>query len=127
MMGGLLHTIAIILLLCVYIWSGVFFKVRNFSAVAHEVAQRGLPCPALCVVAAIALEIGGSVVLLLPRAWIHPHFRVSIIGCFIFYTLIAASLFHAFWSAGPAEKVSQTAHFLKNIGLVGAFILIACE
>jgi putative oxidoreductase len=127
MMGGLLHTIAIILLLCVYIWSAVFFKVRNFSAVAHEVAQRGLPFPALCVVAAIALEIGGSVVLLLPRAWIHPHFRVSIIGCFIFYTLIAASLFHAFWSAGPAEKVSQTAHFLKNIGLVGAFILIACE
>jgi uncharacterized membrane protein YphA (DoxX/SURF4 family) len=113
------------MVLAIYVWSGLLFKPRNFAKVSGEIAQKGLPFSSAFLVAAMVLEVFGSAALLAPTAWIPDWLRMFIIGAFIFYTLVAAAMFHPFWKMEGVDRVHQTANSLKNIGLMGAFILVA--
>ncbi len=123
-MNEFLHTIAIAMVLTVYLWSGLLFKPRNFKHVRQELTGKGVPFASALLVGAILLETVGAVALLLPKSWMENDVRFPIIGMYIFYTGLAAILFHAFWSSAPEERIGQTVNFLKNVGLIGAFILI---
>lgn len=112
------------MIMAIYIWSGVLFKTVHFSKVCSELAEKGFPFPALCVALAIALEICGAIVLVLPAGLVALWIREAVILSLVAYTLLAAVVFHNFWNYEGEQRINNLAHFLKNIGLIGAFILI---
>ncbi|MGZ5140090.1 MAG: DoxX family protein [Burkholderiales bacterium] len=74
--------------------------------------------PELLLVAAIAIELIGST--LLVAGW---HTRSAALALIVF--LIPATLyFHNYW-AYPAEQArNQRNHFMKNVSLLGALIFV---
>jgi putative oxidoreductase len=41
------------------------------------------------------------------------------------YTIAATLMFHQFWASPPAAVVPHTLNFLKNLGIIGGFALLA--
>jgi putative oxidoreductase len=67
----------------------------------------------------IVVELGCSLALILG---IWSRYAALILIAFV----IAASLmFHNFWASPPAQVTAQTVNFLKNLGLIGLFAMIA--
>lgn len=82
--------------------------------------QHGVPLPAVAVpVAGVLALLGGSSVALGLRA------RVGAWLLFVF--LVPVTLYmHAFWAEpDPMTMQMQQAHFMKNVALIGATLLIA--
>jgi putative oxidoreductase len=43
----------------------------------------------------------------------------------IVFTVLATLMFHNFWASPAAAVTAQTVNFLKNLGLIGLFAMIA--
>ncbi|MEH2609589.1 DoxX family protein [Bradyrhizobium sp. AZCC 1693] len=50
--------------------------------------------------------------------------RVAAIGL-VLYTVVVTIAFHGFWGLEGAARFARYIHFMKNVGLAGAFIIIA--
>jgi putative oxidoreductase len=112
--------VARVLLGMIFVWAG-FGKVTGFAATAGYIASKGLPLPELLAVAAIVLELGGGVLLIL--GW---HARWAAMGL-AFVCLFTAVFFHNFWDV-PADQVrNQTIHFLKNCAILGGMLLVIVQ
>jgi putative oxidoreductase len=68
---------------------------------------------------AIVIELGGSLALIL-----GVYARCAAIALMVF-TILATVMFHNFWASPPAQVTAQTINFLKNLGLIGLFAMIA--
>ncbi len=92
-------------------------KLNNTSA---YVASKGVPAakPATTV-AGVMILLGGVFVLL---GW-HRFIGAGLL-CLV--SLAAAILLHRFWQeSDPATKGNEAAHFLKDLALAGAALLVA--
>jgi len=107
-----------------FVWSGLVDKPTNFSAIRTRLRKKNFPLPGLCLAGAIALEIVGSLVILLPRAFVAESVYFSVLLLMGLYTAWTAMLFHPFWKADAAQRTHERANFLKNVGLIGAFLLL---
>jgi putative oxidoreductase len=67
----------------------------------------------------IAVELGCSLALILG---IFTRWAALI---FIAFTIAATLMFHNFWASPAPQVTAQTINFLKNLGLVGLFTVIA--
>lgn len=108
------------LIVLIFLWSAVG-KIGNFSAVAGNMAAKGMPYAEFLLVCAIAIEIGGGVCVLL--GWKAQWGALTLLIFLIPTTLI----FHNFWAVDPAqvrEASNQTNHFLKNLTIMGVLIFI---
>jgi putative oxidoreductase len=81
-------------------------------------ASMGLPLAGLLLAATIALEVGGGLALItgLQARW-------ASLGLALFLVPVTL-IFHGFWSAGAAEVQNQLNHFLKNVAILGAMLVI---
>jgi putative oxidoreductase len=108
-----------VLFSALFILSGVshFTQRSNTTAYARSV---GIPLPAIAVpVTGLMLLAGGFSVLL----GFHPRIGTWLLVLFL---VPAAFTAHKFWGIGdPMNAANQKAHFLKNIALAGAALLIA--
>jgi putative oxidoreductase len=78
----------------------------------------GLPLPAVAAAAALALEILGSVALIV-------GFQTRIVAAVMaVFTLVASVFFHAFWAAAPEQAFVQQLLFFKNIGVIGGLLVL---
>jgi putative oxidoreductase len=94
-------------------------KLMGFSATALYFAKLGLPVPEVAAALVIVLELGGAILLI--SGW-----RLKIVASALaIFTLGAALLAHRFWQADPAQLSNQLNHFLKNIAIVGGFLMVA--
>ena len=113
-----------LLLVGLFLWSGLLHKPTNFHAVGQELRRKSFPLAPFCAASAIVLEIGGSAIVLLPShtfaPWIYATALIALAG----YTMLTAVLFHDFWVLAGIDRVHQLASFLKNVGLTGAFLLL---
>jgi putative oxidoreductase len=100
-----------------FIVSGIN-KILAFSYVAGWMNSMGLPFAGLLLAAAIALEIGGGLALLTGF-----QARWASLGLALFLVPVTL-IFHGFWSAGAAEFQNQLNHFLKNVAILGAMLVI---
>jgi putative oxidoreductase len=93
-------------------------KVLAFSYVAGWMTSMGLPLAGLLLAATIALEVGGGLALItgLQARW-------ASLGLALFLVPVTL-IFHGFWSAGAAEVQNQLNHFLKNVAILGAMLVI---
>jgi putative oxidoreductase len=107
-----------ILLSLVFLIAG-YRKLMAVAASAGYFGKLGFPMPEVLVWIAIAVELGGAILLI--AGW-----KTRWAACLLaLFTLIATFAAHRFWEVDAAQYANQMNHFLKNIAIVGGFIILA--
>lgn len=106
-----------IFLAAIYVVSGVN-KVMDPEATKGYMASKGMPLIPLMFLGAVLLEIGGGLSILLG---IKARFTAALL---ILFTLATALIFHNFWAVPSAEAQNQMAHFMKNLSIIGGFLMV---
>lgn len=116
---GILAVIGRVMLCTIFFLSAVGNKIPHFNDVAKVMDQKGIPAPQLMLVGAIVFLIAGSLSLVL-------GYRARIGASLLLVFLVLASYyFHDFWKVtDPGAQQEQMIHFMKNLGLMGAMVLI---
>lgn len=105
------------LMAVIFVVAGVR-KLMTYGATLGYFAKLGIPLPEVVLPLTIALEVGGG--LLLVAGW-----RVRwVASALAIFTLATAFTAHAFWSADAAQFAGQLNNFLKNVAMVGGFLLL---
>ena len=106
-----------ILLGALFIISG-FGKISGYDGTAGYMASKGMPMVNLLLPAAIAVELGGGLLLAI-------GFKARWAALAIFLFLIPTTLiFHAFWGIDPKEAALQQINFLKNVSIAGGMLMV---
>lgn len=96
-----------------------FSKIGGFAGTAGYIASKGVPFPELAAAAAVGIELGLGLLLLI--GW---QTRWAALGIALF-TVVITFIFHNFWAV-PAEQVmAQQQSFFKNIAVVGGLLTVA--
>ncbi len=118
--GGAAVVAARVLMAAIFLIAGVR-KLMTYGATLGYFAKLGIPLPDAVLPLTIALEIGGG--LLLVAGW-----RVKwVAGALALFTLATAFAAHAFWSADAAQFNAQLNNFLKNVAMVGGFLVLIVQ
>jgi len=107
-----------VLLAALFIWSG-FGKVSGgFEGVASGIAAKGLPVPSVLAAIAIAIELGGGILLLigLRARWIAL--------LFVLFLLVITPVYHDFWNATGNAVMGQKINFMKNVAILGGMLMV---
>lgn len=106
-----------ILLSFIFLWS-IIGDVANWSGRAAYMASKGIPLPVMFLAGAVVLKLAGGIFLILGY---RARFGALLLLIFLVPTTL---IFHAFWSAPPAQYASQLINFQKNIGLMGGLLMV---
>ncbi|RMF44470.1 MAG: DoxX family protein [Planctomycetota bacterium] len=108
-----------ILLSAIFLMSAIANKIPNFNAVAEYAASEGVPMPKIMLAGGIVFLIAGGLSVLL-------GYRVRIGATLLLIFLILATyFFHDFWTMeDAAQQQEQMIHFMKNMALMGAMLLL---
>ena len=109
--------VARVLIALIFIASGAG-KITGFEPTVGYIASKGLPFPALAAIAAIIVELGGGILLVVGYKARWAAFFM------LLFSLAAAFIFHNFWAVPAAEAQNQTIHFMKNISMAGGLLMI---
>jgi len=106
-----------ILIAVIFVFAG-FGKLTGLDGTAGYIASKGLPIPYVLAVAAMIVELGGGVLLVL-------GFKTRCVAAaLLLFTAATALFFHNFWAL-PADQVqNQMIHFMKNISMVGGLLYV---
>lgn len=94
-------------------------KIGAFAGTSGYIASKGLPMPDVVAALTIALEIGGSLLLILGFCTRWAALALAA------FTLLAAVIFHNYWAMPAAQQTIQQIMFMKNIAIVGGLLTIA--
>jgi len=95
-------------------------KFGDISGTAAEIASKGLPAPQLLAIAAGATEVIGAALIIV--GWKTRWVAVVL----MLFTAVAGYFFHDFWNYPEgAERMDQMVHAMKNLSIIGAFLLLA--
>jgi len=106
-----------ILIALIFVLSG-FSKIGGFDGTVGYIASKGLPLPQLAAIAAIIVELGGGILLVL--GWKARWTAAAMLA----FTAFAALLFHNFWAMPPDQAQNQMIHFMKNISMMGGLLYV---
>jgi putative oxidoreductase len=90
-----------------------WFKITAFAGTTGYMAGKGLPLPPLAAAIAVAIELGGGLLILLGY-----QTRLVALICAI-YVVIAALIAHRNFGDG-----AQLNHFMKNMAITGGFLAL---
>jgi putative oxidoreductase len=107
-----------ILLSLVFLNAG-YRKLMAVAGSAGYFGKLGFPMPEVLVWVAIAIELGGAILLIV--GW-KTRWAAWLLALF---TLVATFAAHRFWEVDAAQYVNQMNHFMKNIAIIGGFIILA--
>ena len=106
-----------ILVAAIFLISG-FGKIGGFEGVVGYIGSKGLPMPEVLAAATSPLEVGGGILLVL-------GYKVRWVSILFFVWLIPTTfIFHRFWGIDAAQVQAQQINFLKNVSIMGAFLLL---
>lgn len=107
-----------ILLALLFIWSG-WGKLNGFSGTVGFIGSQGLPMPQVLAAIAIAVELGGGILLLigLKTRWVAM--------ALVLFLIVITPIFHNFWNAPAAQVQMQEINFLKNVAIMGGILMVA--
>ncbi|WP_295679599.1 DoxX family membrane protein [uncultured Nevskia sp.] len=103
-----------------YVYSGMA-KLIDFPAAIAEQQHFGLQPAALFAAATIAVQLGGSALVLFAQGRMAALGAAALAG----FTVIATLIGHPFWTMSGIERFHNLNAFLEHAGLVGGFLLIA--
>ena len=106
-----------ILVAAIFLWSGIG-KIGGFAGTAGYMASKGLPMAEVLLVITILVEVGASILIII-------GYQTRLAALALLLWMIPVTLiFHAFWAV-PADQVQmQMINFFKNLGLMGAMLLL---
>ena len=108
-----------IVIALIFVSSGLE-KFMGLPETTAEIASKGLPMPNILAIASAALELGGGVLIII--GWQTRLFALTL----ALFTAIAAYFFHDFWHQPPGpEHTNNMIHFMKNVSIVGGFLILA--
>ena len=106
-----------ILLALLFIPAGVS-KLTGFAGTVGYIASKGVPFPELAAGAAIGVELGLGLLLL-----VGFQARWAALGIALF-TFVVSFIFHNFWAL-PADQVLMNQQaFFKNMAIVGGLLTV---
>lgn len=106
-----------ILLAFIFLQSG-FDKVLNYSKTMSLMAARGVPEPQILLPLAVAALFIGSIMILI--GWKARWGALALIVFMIPTTLY----FHGYWAYPEPLQLNQFHHFVKNLAIIGALLMI---
>lgn len=114
-----MHLVGRIGFCAIFITSGLNHLLK-LEQVAGYAAANGVPAPkAATLVTGIMILAGGIMVLLGWRRFIGA-------GLLVIFLPVSAAMVHAFWRReDPMARANEQAHFMKNLSLAGAALLVA--
>jgi putative oxidoreductase len=119
-MSNLVMLIARICLSVMFILSG-FGKLVAVSGISSMLAKHGFPQPMLFGYAVGLLEVFGGIMVLVGFA---TRWAALMLAAF---TLGMIFLVHNFWAVEGAQYIARRTQALKNLGIVGGFLMLfAC-
>ena len=117
-MNNALNLIGRILLAALFLPAGLS-KLSGFEGTVGYIGSVGLPLASVAAAAAIAVEILGSIALIVG---FQTRIAAAVLAVF---TVVASVFFHAFWAAAPEQAFVQQLMFFKNIGVIGGLLVLA--
>lgn len=108
-----------LLLAYVFIPAGISKLGGGFAGTVGYIASKGLPMPELLAMAAIAVEIGAGILLLIGFKTRWAALALAL------FTLGAALFFHNYWAVPAEQAMTQTLMFNKNLGIAGGLLALA--
>lgn len=102
-----------LLMATIFVFSGIG-KIAAPTATIGYIAAMGLPLPALALIAAIAIEVAGGLLLM---AGLHTRATALALAAF---SLVTGVIFHH-----ALGDQNQLIHFLKNVAIAGGLLQIA--
>jgi putative oxidoreductase len=102
-----------LLIAVLFLMSGIG-KIAAPAMTKGYIAAMGLPAPELAYFGAVAVEVGGSLLLIAGY-----QTRIVAVGMAVF-TLLTAAFFHRNFA-----DQDQTIHFMKNIAIIGGLLQVA--
>lgn len=115
--GKYLAVLGRILLALIFVRSGIH-KLGAIGATAAEMAKHGIPLSNILVFGAIAMELGGGLLLIAGL-----YTRCVALALF-FYTLALAVLFHAYWAMPADQARSQGSVFFEHLSMMGGLLFV---
>ena len=107
---GVVPFVGRILVAAIFILSG-FGKIGAPAATQGYIAAMGLPAPLLAYVGAIAIELGGGLLLL-------AGYRTRLVAAVLaVFSIVTAFVFHH-----ALADQNQMIHFLKNLAMAGGLL-----
>ena len=117
-MQPLLLNLGRVLIASIFLISGVR-KALGFAGTAQFMQSKGLPSAEILLMATIALELIGGLMIVFNR------FAAPAAVLLAGFCVLSGAIFHNFWAAEAAQYQSQLNHFLKNVALAGGLLFIA--
>ena len=105
------------LLALLFVISG-FGKIPGFEGTAAHIASQGLPMPKVLAALAVLFELGGGIAIAL--GWKTRWAAAAL----ILFLVAITPIFHKFWGVPPDVAASQHIHFMKNVSILGGFLLL---
>jgi putative oxidoreductase len=101
-----------ILIALIFLFSG-FGKLASPATTVGHIGAANLPFPFLAYIVAVAVEIGGGILLVV-------GFQTRLVGAALaIFCIAAAAAFHSNFS-----DTNQMIHFLKNIAMAGGLLQV---
>ena len=113
-----LSLIGRVLLALLFVPAG-FGKITGFSGTVGYIASKGIPLPELAAAAAVGVELGLGLLLLV--GW---QTRWAALGI-AFFTFVISFIFHNFWALPADQQMMQSLMFFKNMAVVGGLLTVA--
>ncbi len=114
-----MHLVGRILFVALFLNSGIS-HLTQMNAMVGYAQSRGAPAPKVTVpLTGLMLIVGSVLVLLGWRRFIGA-------GLLFIFLVLSAFLMHAFWKEKePMARMGEMIHFMKDLALAGAALLIA--
>jgi len=106
-----------ILLAAIFLVAG-YGKLMAFAGTSGYFAKLGFPAPDVMTVLAIAVELGGAILLI--AGWRTRWAAWAL----ILFVAIATFAAHRFWEFDASQYRNQMNHFLKNLALIGGLLFV---
>jgi putative oxidoreductase len=116
--GDVLWLLARCLIGGIFVYSG-FGKLTGLEGFAASLAKNGVPMPEIMAVVGAAVEFFGGLAIVLG---IKARYAALLMALF---TISATLISHRFWEfQDVAMAKQQSVHFMKNLAILGAFLLL---
>ena len=94
-------------------------KILAYAGTAGYMAKLGFPAPEVMAAIAIAIEVGGGILLVLgwKTRWVAIAMAI--------FVVIATFAAHRFWEFDATQYAAQLNNFLKNLAIIGGFLTLA--
>ncbi len=109
--------LARIFLAGMFVLSG-YGKIAGFEGTIGYIAHYGLPFPQVLAIAAIAIELGAGIAVLI--GWKTRWAALALVVLLVVITPI----FHNFWSVPADQAMVQQINFMKNSSILGGMLLL---